>query len=65
MSDFDLTSLCLGSGEQYAIDQDASTFAVDTPLIFIDQKLKTLRVTPQANGDYRVDKQSGDCEILR
>jgi YD repeat-containing protein len=65
LSDFDLKSLRLGSGEQYAIDQDASTFAVDTPLTFIDQKLKTLRVTPQANGDYRVDKQSGDCEILR
>lgn len=34
-------------------------------MTFIDQKLETLRVTPQANGDYRVDKQSGDCEILR
>ncbi|UXZ45050.1 RHS repeat domain-containing protein [Pseudomonas soli] len=65
LSELDRNTLRLASGEQYAIDQDASTFAPDTPLTFTDQKLPTLRVTPQHNGDFRVDKKSGECEILR
>lgn len=58
-------TLSLGSGEQFAIDQDTSSFNINHPLNFIDQKLKALKVTPQADGSYRVDKKSGECEILR
>ena len=65
LSELDQNTLRLASGEQYAIDQEASTFAPDTPLTFIDQKLATLRVTPQADGDYRIDNKSGTREILR
>ncbi|MDF9617540.1 hypothetical protein P5705_07785 [Pseudomonas entomophila] len=65
LSELDQHRLRLASGEQYAIDQEASTFLPGTPLTFIDQKLKTLRVTPLADGDFRVDKKSGEREILR
>ncbi|MFJ4388378.1 RHS repeat domain-containing protein [Pseudomonas soli] len=65
LSELDGNTLRLASGEQYAVDQDASTFAADTPLTFSDQKLPTLRVIPQHNGDFRVDKKSGEREILR
>ncbi|QXH36755.1 hypothetical protein [Pseudomonas muyukensis] len=65
LSELDRHRLRLASGEQYAIDQEASTFAPGCPLHFIDQKLKTLRVTLQDDGDYRVDKKSGEREFLR
>ncbi|MDR2309092.1 MAG: hypothetical protein LBE53_18125 [Paucimonas sp.] len=65
LSELDQDTLRLASGEQYVIDQEASTFAPETPLTFIDQKLATLRVIPQADGDYRIDKKSGTREILR
>lgn len=65
LSELDRNTLRLASGEQYAIDQETSTFTPDTPLTFTDQKLPTLRVTPQHNGDFQVDKKSGEREILR
>lgn len=58
-------NLSLGSGEQFAINQDTSSFKINHPLNFIDLKMKSLQVTPQADRSYRVDKKSGECEILR
>lgn len=56
--------LSLASGEQFAIDLNASDLAVEGRLAFFDQKLKTLNVICQADGSMRVDKKTGDCEIL-
>nr|WP_314876549.1 hypothetical protein [uncultured Pseudomonas sp.] len=57
--------LSLGSGERYAIDLANSAQVPDGPLTLSDCKLATLRLTWQADGSVRVDKKSGETEILR
>ena len=46
--DQETTRLTLTSGEQFAIDMDTSSFAIDQPLRFLDQKLETLQLLQQA-----------------
>lgn len=59
------TRLSLSSGEQFAIDLDHSSFQVDSQLCFLDQKLGNLQLRQQADGSLRLDRASGDSEILR
>ncbi|QXI39438.1 RHS repeat domain-containing protein [Pseudomonas xantholysinigenes] len=63
--DQDGTHLSLASGEQFAIDLDTSSFAIDSQLAFLDQKLKALRLTQLADGSLQVERKTGDSEILR
>ena len=69
LSELDLNqqapSLRLGSGERFAIDLDASALSNNGQLAFFDLKLNTLRVTTQADGSFRVQRKSGESEILR
>ncbi|MBV4530243.1 hypothetical protein HU719_002145 [Pseudomonas sp. SWRI107] len=68
LSEIDLSQdnprISLGSGEQFAIDLNASTLSGEGQLALPDQKLKTFIVTHQADGDIRVDRKSGESEIL-
>ena len=63
--DQDNPRLSLSSGEQFAIDLINSDPCSDGRLAFFDQKLPTFTVTRQADGNFRVDKQTGESEILR
>lgn len=63
--DQETTRLTLTSGEQFAIDMDTSSFAIDQPLRFLDQKLETLQLLQQADGSLKVEKKNGESEILR
>ncbi|QXH47915.1 hypothetical protein KSS93_08420 [Pseudomonas xanthosomatis] len=58
-------SLQLASGERFAIDLNASSLQAGGQLAFFDQKLKTLLATVQADGAIRIDKKSGERELLR
>ncbi|MFJ9989128.1 hypothetical protein ACIQSO_00175 [Pseudomonas putida] len=56
--------LSLGSGERYAIDLFRSEMATGKSLCLPDQKLEALRVTWQADGSLRIDKKTGESEVL-
>ncbi|WP_459206588.1 hypothetical protein ACSMEV_19460 [Pseudomonas sp. MLB6B] len=57
--------LSLGSGDRYAIDLSGSGMAVGESLRFLDLKLETVIVTWQDDASLRVDKKSGESEVLR
>ncbi|WP_338745090.1 hypothetical protein V3D52_22415 [Pseudomonas putida] len=63
--DQDRPRLSLASGEHFAIDLMNSDPGSGGRLVFFDQKLPTFTVTRQADGALRVDKQTGESEILR
>lgn len=60
----DRAFLTLSSGEQFAVDRDATDTSIGSELVFADHKLKSLKVTKLTDDSYRLDSKSGDVEIL-
>jgi YD repeat-containing protein len=63
--DQDPAFLRLSSGEQFAVDREKSDTGIGGEVVFLDHKLKTLKVTRQNDRSFRLDNKSGDIEILR
>lgn len=60
----DSSSLRLSSGEQFAIDPK-SDFSVGGTLTFLDHKLQDLLVTRISTDSFRIDRKTGEIEILQ
>ncbi|WP_449433671.1 hypothetical protein [Pseudomonas putida] len=57
--------LSLASGEQFAVDLDASSLSEGGQLVFADQRLNNVQATLQPDGRYRIERKSGNSEFLR
>jgi hypothetical protein len=60
----DTPTLRLSSGEQFAVDLDSSDLTPGGELAFFDVKLKSMVVTCQSEGVFRIDHKTGQTEIL-
>lgn len=60
----DSAFLTLSTGENFAIDLQASDMSIGGQLVFADHKLKSFKVTRLSNESFRIDSKSGVVEIL-
>lgn len=56
--------LRLSSGEQFSIDRERSEQTADARLVFLDHKLNDILVTRLSESSYRVERKTGEIEIL-